>query len=74
MPSRSITKLSSRPERSAVERSAVSSPFEPWDLQSISNQESLSASKCSATRIALAMIVNDGFTALADTKQEASTT
>jgi hypothetical protein len=38
------------------------------------HQESLSANKCSATRIALAMIVSDGFTALADTKQDASTT
>jgi hypothetical protein len=49
-------------------------PGKPRDLQFISDYVSLSANKCSATRIALAMIVNDGFTALADTKQEASTT
>jgi len=35
---------------------------------------SRSRSKCSETRMAFAMIVSDGFTALADTKQEASTT
>src|ERR1700678_1333338 len=67
--------LSSRPERSGAEGSAVRpSDFPNSGVLTPSSYLSRSASKWSATRMALAMIVSDGLTALADTKQEASTT